>query len=223
MAIGVNWAEVWAPVWKAVWTDTPPVEVPDVVGETEADGTSTLEGAGFVVAVESAHSDSVALGSIISQQPAGGAFTAPGSTVTITVSLGPAPVVEDEERPAGGWLFHNLYESELQRRRARERERKRLEEETEQIEDAVDREIAQLLRVQEAKDDKREDFKRLAELAKANADLEAARQYSERVATAMARVLAKGNYSAIEALDREMKRAHEEEQFLINALWVLLD
>jgi beta-lactam-binding protein with PASTA domain len=65
-----------------------PVAVPDVVGETQAAGTSTLEGGGFVVAVETAYSSLVPAGSIISQVPAGGVDAAPGSTVTITVSLG---------------------------------------------------------------------------------------------------------------------------------------
>lgn len=98
MAIGVNWAEIWAPVWKAVWTQVPPVEVPDVVGETQAAGTATLEGDGFVVSVSTAYSDSVAVGLIISQDPTGGSFAQLGSTVEIVVSLGPEPVVE---QPSG--------------------------------------------------------------------------------------------------------------------------
>ena len=197
------------------------VEVPDVVGETQAAGTTTLEGDGFVVSVTTAYSSSVAEGLVISQAPAGGEFAASGSTVAIVVSLGAEP--EEAEQPSGGWLFLNTYEAELQRRRAREKARRELEEETERIEDALDREIGQLLRKQEAIDDKREDFDRLAKIAKANADLEAARQYSERVAAAMARVIAQGNYSAIEAFDREIKRAREEEDFIVLALMLLVD
>jgi hypothetical protein len=65
------------------------VEVPDVVGETQAAGTTTLEGEGFVVSVSTAFSASVAAGLIISQDPEGGEFAASGSTVAIVVSLGP--------------------------------------------------------------------------------------------------------------------------------------
>ena len=97
MAIGVNWGEVWAPVWKAVWTNIPPVEVPDVVGETQAQATTDLEAVLFVVAVQTAYSASVAVGLVISQDPIGGSFAASGSTVTITVSLGPEPVREQAE------------------------------------------------------------------------------------------------------------------------------
>lgn len=81
------------------WTDGIP-EVPDVVGETQAAGTTELEAAGFVVSVSTDYSDSVAVGLIISQDPAGGTFAASGSTVEIVVSLGPEPVVS-AERPAG--------------------------------------------------------------------------------------------------------------------------
>lgn len=123
----------------------------------------------------------------------------------------------------GGWLFLNHYESELQRRKARERRRRELEEETERIEAQLDRQIAQELRKQEALDDKRENLSRLAEIAKQSADIEAARQYSERVAVAYARALTKGNFSALEALDRELQRAREEEDFLIMSVLMTYD
>jgi hypothetical protein len=64
------------------------VEVPDVVGETQAAGTTTLETALFVVSVTTDYSSSVAAGLIISQSPVGGSFAAQGSTVGIVVSLG---------------------------------------------------------------------------------------------------------------------------------------
>jgi hypothetical protein len=99
----MGWATgAWATnAWAGTaWANqNPPVEVPDVVGETQAAGTATLEGEGFVVAVVEAYSDSVALGSIVSQSPVGGSFAASGSTVTITVSLGPQPAAS--EHPAG--------------------------------------------------------------------------------------------------------------------------
>src|SRR5688572_26297197 len=91
MAIGVNWKEVWADVWGDVWSNTPPVEVPDVVGETQAAGTATLEGDGFTVIVATAYSSTAPVGEIISLQPTAGTLATAGSSVTITVSLGEAP------------------------------------------------------------------------------------------------------------------------------------
>lgn len=100
MAIGTNWAEVWDPVWGPVWQGSAAlVEVPDVIGETQAAGTATLEGVAFVVAVETAYSSTVAAGLIIEQSPAAGIEAAEGSTVTITVSLGP----QQGRTPAGGY------------------------------------------------------------------------------------------------------------------------
>jgi beta-lactam-binding protein with PASTA domain len=74
------------------------VEVPDVVGNAQAAGTSTLEGAGFVVQVATANSSTVAAGDIISQQPLGGSSAPSGSIVVITVSLG-------EGQSGAGYLF----------------------------------------------------------------------------------------------------------------------
>lgn len=196
---------------------TPPVEVPDVVGDAQAAGTAELEGEGFVVAVVTAYSDVVPAGTIISQSPTAGSFALPGATVTITVSLGA------QSTAAGGWLFLNEWEAEKQRRKARERRRKKLEEETEQIEDKLDKQIAQLLRKQEAEDDEREGRKRLVGIAKAHADYEAAREYSERVAIALKRVIRQENYSAIKALERELKRAKEEEELLMIAVMTFSD
>jgi len=80
--------------------DSPPVtaEVPDVVGDSQAAGTATLEGDGFVVSVVQAYSSTVPAGDIISQSPAGGATADIGSTVIIVVSIGDAPAQGDQVR-----------------------------------------------------------------------------------------------------------------------------
>jgi hypothetical protein len=197
------------------------VEVPDVVGETEAAGTTELEAVLFVVSVSYSYSSSVAEGLIISQDPIGGTFANEGSTVSIVVSLGPEPA---DDEVAGGWLFLNQYNAELERRKAAERRRKKLEEETEQIENELDRNIAQLMREQEAVEAKRSDLERLAELAKKNADVEAARLYSERVGDAFAKALVEGSIQAALVLEQELKRAKdEEEEFLLTAMLMLMD
>lgn len=87
------------------------VEVPDVVSQSQASGTSELEGEGFVVAVQTAYSDTVASGDIISQSPTAGSEAAEGSTVTITVSLGPEP--ESTQKPAGRPRRHRRFLVEI--------------------------------------------------------------------------------------------------------------
>lgn len=69
------------------------VTVPDVVGQSEAVATAAIEAAGLVVAVNLANDDVVAEGNVISQTPAGGDSADWGATVTITVSIGPEPVL----------------------------------------------------------------------------------------------------------------------------------
>jgi len=67
--------------------------VPNVVGQTQDDATTAIEDAGFVVDVTTANDPDVAAGNVISQNPAGGASVAPGSTVDLVVSLGAEDVV----------------------------------------------------------------------------------------------------------------------------------
>lgn len=127
-----------------------------------------------------------------------------------------------QQSPSGGWLtFINTYEQQAERRRREARKRKELEEETEQIQDATDRQIAQLLREQEAKDAKRADLERLAALAKANADIESARRYSERVARAYEAALKSESIKALDRLDKELRKAREEEEALLLSLLFL--
>ena len=66
------------------------VVVPDVTGKKQSTAKTTLQNAGFNVAVKEDNSDTVAVGKIISQNPPGAVSVTKGSTVTITVSKGPA-------------------------------------------------------------------------------------------------------------------------------------
>jgi len=67
------------------------VSVPDVMGMTEADAVSAIEGAGLVPAVEQLASADVPAGSVGYQFPAAGAQVSPGSEVLVAVSSGAAP------------------------------------------------------------------------------------------------------------------------------------
>jgi serine/threonine-protein kinase len=67
------------------------VGVPDVTGEHEDPATIELQAADFEVTAERIESD-IPEGEVIEQDPAGGTEAEKGSTVTITVSLGPGTV-----------------------------------------------------------------------------------------------------------------------------------
>ncbi len=66
------------------------VIVPNVVGQTQLQGTIDLQADLFAVAVGNAYSNTVPAGFIISQDPVAGSSEVQGSTVTIIVSLGPS-------------------------------------------------------------------------------------------------------------------------------------
>ena len=70
------------------------VNVPNVVGLTQAAATTAITGAGLVLGtVTTANSNGVPVGSVISQNPVSGTSVAPGSAVNLVISVGPLVVV----------------------------------------------------------------------------------------------------------------------------------
>ena len=65
--------------------------VPDVRGDTKSSAESRIRAAGLVVSVTEQYDSTVPAGQVISQSLAGGTSVEEGTTVTITVSLGPDP------------------------------------------------------------------------------------------------------------------------------------
>ncbi|KAB2926222.1 MAG: PASTA domain-containing protein [Candidatus Contendobacter sp.] len=71
------------------------IEVPNVVGLTQAAAANTVRSVGLSVgAVLKQYSDTVPAGIVLAQSPAAGAKVAVGTPVSLTVSLGPAGVVK---------------------------------------------------------------------------------------------------------------------------------
>lgn len=77
------------------------VSTPNVVAEAEATAISDIEAVSLVAAVTRAYSGSVANGNVISQNPAASTTVDTGSTITIVVSKGAAPVVSGKR----GWTY----------------------------------------------------------------------------------------------------------------------
>ena len=86
--------------------DADEVAVPDVVGQTEADASAAITGAGLVAGASQAADETVPVGNVISQDPVAGTMVATGSTVSIVVSSGPdvpatVPVPDVSGQPEG--------------------------------------------------------------------------------------------------------------------------
>lgn len=131
---------------------------------------------------------------------------------SVTVSA-----VEAETYTGGFWY---AFEAEQLRRRKKHKELLELEEKAEQLQNKLDRELALELRQEEKNRERIAELRRLAELAKDNE--EAIEDLGERVTKAYKRAILQYNYSAMEALEREIKRAKEEEDWLISIAMELL-
>lgn len=66
-----------------------PIQVPDVVGMTQAEATQRLDSLDVKIDYSSEFSDSVSEGTVISQSPSSSETVLPGETVSIVVSKGP--------------------------------------------------------------------------------------------------------------------------------------
>jgi eukaryotic-like serine/threonine-protein kinase len=69
----------------------PPVNLPKVNGETEADARARLDAAGFEVSAERRTDENVPVGRVVAQDPSA-EQAAPGSEIHLVISDGPAPV-----------------------------------------------------------------------------------------------------------------------------------
>jgi len=129
---------------------------------------------------------------------------------------------ETDSGIATGWKFLMDFDRFREKREEDEEERERVKEEVEAIESPVDKEIAQLLQQDIEAEDRAKEIKALELLITENAtpqDLIAAEAHN--VAKAFARAAIQKNFSAVEALERELDREREESEFLMLALVLL--
>ncbi|CEH10831.1 Hypothetical protein PFCIRM139_11870 [Propionibacterium freudenreichii] len=87
-----------------------PVKVPGLSGKTRDDATAALDALGLKADVSTQHSDAVASGSVISQDPADGELR-PGDTVKVVVSDGGAPTDVPDVRVRSTADAHKVLEA----------------------------------------------------------------------------------------------------------------
>jgi hypothetical protein len=75
------------------------VPVPDVVGQDYADAAVALAGAGLTPKRQDQFSDTVPAGEVISVDPQTGTAVAPGTVITVFVSMGPQPTPTETASP----------------------------------------------------------------------------------------------------------------------------
>jgi predicted RNase H-like nuclease (RuvC/YqgF family) len=143
-------------------------------------------------------------------------------TIPLTVLRGyvAGEAIEAAEENAGGWWFG--YDQEIQRREEDERLRLKRLEEAKQIKDKLERELALEYRKIEAEESRKAELNRLRKLSERHSR-EIRDNLGERVYNVVERAVVQQNFSAMEALDREMKQIREEELFLMQALMVAIN
>lgn len=134
-----------------------------------------------------------------------GSLSIPGSSVVADVT---------------GGAFWAAFARERARRRRERREREERERESQRIEDETSRSIASMLREQERIDARREELGRLEALVKRYRS--APEPLPQRVEKAMSRAIARESSASLMALDRELRRAMEEEEFVMQAAMMIL-
>jgi len=142
------------------------------------------------------------------------------STTAVTFLGSLSTTQESEEAYSGGFWFG--YDLEYRHRQKEEEERKKRREKVKRLKDKIDREIAERLQKEENEQDRINELKRLADLVEKNKRIILA-QTNEKVVKAANRVIKQKNYSAMEALERELKMLKEEELFLIEATKLLVN
>lgn len=142
----------------------------------------------------------------------------------ILTRLAVADVIIEVTAPTGGWEKLSQFDDHIQRKREQEQQRQKTLEAIEQIESPVDLEIARLLQkdAQTAETEQRlASLEQLIAINFRNADLPKVKAFNEKVAKAFVRASVQGNFSAIQAFERELERAIEEEEFLLIMLIML--
>ena len=202
--------------WAAgLWAADEALTVPDVddPGTSQAAAVAAIEAVvGLIAAVVTAYSSTVPAGEVINQSPAAGTSVPPGTTVTITVSLGEAP---QQTSSSGGWWA--WWDEPERRRKARKRQEER-EAELEEIQQQTDREIAALLRKQEAEDERRAELARLQTLVDRYQAERQSLELPERLAKAMQKAFESRTPLALEGLYQSVQMLMEEEEAAVIAL-----
>ena len=133
----------------------------------------------------------------------------------MSLSLVAAPASADQ--PSGGWW--QAFERDYERHKARRKHEEEENSEVEAIPDSVAREIAQLLREQEAKDAERAELDRLRSIARSYDGGEIDAKFNRALEVAAnARSLA-----AARVLAQEVARVQEEDDFMMTAFMAVID
>jgi len=125
----------------------------------------------------------------------------------------------DEEANSGGFWFR--YEQEQYRRQDAKRKRKKAKEKAKEIQSDLDRALALAQREIEEREARDAELERLTKLIKTHrAEVT---EINAHIWAMTERAIEKNTFAAMEILDREVRKLHDEEQFLMMAAEIFLN
>jgi hypothetical protein len=189
-----------------------PADGPTAVGVSDTASLASTETPAVLVLVGVTDTASLSAADIATLFASGFYSASDTASLAATESASVEAIDESEpdtSAPSGGFL--GAYDAWRAQRDRNERRRQEEAEEVEAISDEVSREIAKELREEE----RLEELRRLARLAEVYpaTDIQDA-----KARVALERALERQTVAAFEALDRELRRAREEEEFVLLAV-----
>jgi hypothetical protein len=133
---------------------------------------------------------------------------------------GGAEAVEEVTSKGGGWIARDVFDTLADRKR---RKLEALRERFEEVREipGIDGEIAVLFHKNDEKELIESSLKELENLVKSTSKAQIEQEFNTRVAKAFTRASIQGNFSALQAFEREMDRVREEEDFFLIAVMTL--
>lgn len=132
---------------------------------------------------------------------------------------GAAEVVDEVEEVYTGGFWYAFEEARAEARKREREELLELEKQAKKLKTKLDKQLNQEFKAQLADEIKKQEYTRISKLAESHQ--RQIKEFGERVEKATQRAVTQQNFSALEALTRELQRVKEEEDFLIQATMMM--
>lgn len=124
--------------------------------------------------------------------------------------------------PSGGFMVRGVFDTLADRKRRKLKALREIREEIKEI-PGINGQIAELLHKDDEKELIEKSLQELEKLVKSSiTEAQIEKEFNERVARAFARAELQGNFSALQAFEREMDRVREDEAFFLIAAAMIL-
>ncbi len=211
----IAWIGVTVTTTTKIVNGTP--ETPEITAAGAVTLTRTVTGTPSIETITASGATTVPGTQIASGTPVLPEIIASGVAL---VNGGAVALPADEGIRSGGWAARNAYDSYLQRKRDRERRRKEALEAIREL-DGVDREIADILQKDIARESRDEEIAEFRDIVAAQTLSLVKQELPGELVNAFTNAYMQQTFSALEAFERQVERYIEDEEFLLLALMIL--